>query len=138
MDDLLRAHWETLIGRWYGPLSFRLVLQPVVAAFLGARAGIADARAGRAAYGWSVVARREGRLGLLGEGWADIGKLFLIALFIDLIYQLFVFRQLLPGQGLLVAASLAIPAYVVMRGLTNRALRRMLSADGTHPGGGPM
>jgi hypothetical protein len=127
MDDAALSHWEMLIGRWYGPLSFRLVLQPTIAALIGLRAGLADARTGRGAYGWSIFARKEHRLRLLLEGWRDIGKLFVAALFIDLVYQLIVSQWLLPGQSLLVAATLAIPAYVVARGLTNRVARCALT-----------
>ena len=49
-----------------------------------------------------------------------IGKLFLMALFIDIVYQLIAFNWLYPGQSLLMAATLAAPAYAIIRGLTNR------------------
>jgi hypothetical protein len=137
MHDTMLAHWEMLVGRWYGPLSLRLILQPSIAAFLGVRAGLADSRTGRAAYGWSVVVGKERRVRLLREGWADIGKLFLTSLFIDFIYQLIVFRWLLPGQGLLVAATLAIPTYVAMRGLTSRVVHLAPSEDRVQSEDGP-
>jgi hypothetical protein len=31
MDEILKRVWEDLIGRWRGPMSFRLVIQPIVA-----------------------------------------------------------------------------------------------------------
>jgi hypothetical protein len=46
MKDTLLHHREMLIGRWYGPLSFQLLVQPCVAAILSIRAGLADAQAG--------------------------------------------------------------------------------------------
>jgi hypothetical protein len=50
MDELLT--WDMLIGREHGPLAFRLVLQPKVAALLAIRAGVRDAKAGRPPHGW--------------------------------------------------------------------------------------
>jgi hypothetical protein len=56
----------------------------------------------------------------------DIGKLFLAAIAIDLIYQVYVLRWFHPGQALIVAIILAFPAYIVLRGLTNRIARRTI------------
>jgi hypothetical protein len=44
--EYLRRIWEMHVGRAYGPLSFRFITQPVVAAALAIRAGLQDARAG--------------------------------------------------------------------------------------------
>jgi hypothetical protein len=38
MDEILARIWGHLAGRVNGPMSFRLVLQPAVAAFLTVRA----------------------------------------------------------------------------------------------------
>jgi hypothetical protein len=51
----LSAHLDMLIGRVDGPLAFRIMVQPAVAALLAIRAGLRDARAGRPAYGWTVA-----------------------------------------------------------------------------------
>jgi hypothetical protein len=97
-----------------------MVLQPLVAATLAVRAGLRDAKAGRPAFGWAVATRAAERRALLREGWGDVGRLFVVAVVIDVIYQLMVFRTVYPGQSLIVAAALAFPTYVVVRGLTNR------------------
>ena len=55
MDDVLARFWENLGGRVGGPLTFRLIIQPLVVSVLAIRAGIQDARAGRPAYGWAVL-----------------------------------------------------------------------------------
>ena len=55
MEELLTRTWEELIGRQSGPLYFRLILQPVVAAILAARSGSNDAKLGRPAFFWAVL-----------------------------------------------------------------------------------
>ncbi len=96
-----------------------------MAAFLGIRAGLKDARSGRPPYGWHVVSRPGHRSTLLLEGWRDVAKLFFIATLIDLIYEIVVYRWIYPGQALIVAAVLAIPTYFVVRGPTNRFARTL-------------
>ena len=120
---MLLKHWEMLIGRWYGPLSFRLFIRPAVAAILAIRAGLADARAGRPPYGWTIVTHARRRWDLIQDGWRDIAKLFFAALMIDILYQIIVFHWLHPAQSVLVAATLALPAYFFLRGPANRIAR---------------
>ena len=47
MEDLFARMWGNLIGRIDGALSFRLIIQPVVAVFFAVRAGWNDAKKGR-------------------------------------------------------------------------------------------
>ena len=47
--------WANLIGRIGGPLTFRLIVQPTVAAFFAIRAGVKDFREGRSPYGWVIL-----------------------------------------------------------------------------------
>ena len=54
------------------------------------------------------------------EGWKDVGKIFVVAVVLDVICQLIVFRWLYPGEALLVATILAILPYLVVRGPVNR------------------
>jgi hypothetical protein len=70
---------ENLIGRGSRPMNLRLLLQPVVAAFFGARAGLRDAREGRRPYGWTLVSTPAHRTDLLREAWGHVGKVFFIA-----------------------------------------------------------
>jgi hypothetical protein len=112
-----------LLGRVDGPLAFRLMMQPAMAALLAIRAGLRDARAGRPAYGWTVTTDPVQRPDLIREGWRDIWKLFTAAIIVDLIYEIIMFRWIYPGQALIVAAVLALPSYFVIRGLANRTAR---------------
>jgi len=120
MEDVLARIWENLGGRIGGPLSFRLILQPAMAAFFAIRAGMKDARIGRPAYFWTILTSSEDRRRLLQEGWKDVMKVFLLALGLDVAYQVIVFRWLFPLELLLVGFLLACFPYLLIRGPANR------------------
>jgi hypothetical protein len=121
------------VGRAYGPLSFRFIIQPVVAAALAIRAGLQDARAGRPAYGWAIFTDSVRRHELLREGWKHIAKLFVTAAIVDTIYQIIVFHRIYPGQALIVATIVAVPSYLLLRGPTNRLVRRWYRSSHRSP-----
>ncbi len=128
IQDFFARIWDMLIGRIDGPLTFRLIFQPTVAAILASRAGLKDAREGRAPYLWSVFTNPAHRRDLLREGWKDIGKVFIIAVVLDVIYALIVHRWIFPGQALLVGIVLAIVPYLLIRGPVTRIMRRLSRA----------
>ena len=55
MDDMWTRVGTQLLARVSGPMKFRLVLQPCMAAFFAIRAGLADARAGKPPYFWGLL-----------------------------------------------------------------------------------
>lgn len=112
--------WDQLIERDHGPLFFRFICQPLVAMIFAVRAGRRDAREHRPAFFWRVVGDPTRRRALLRELWKDVGKLFLVAVVLDIIYQIIVLRWIYPVQTLIVATALAIVPYLIFRGLTNR------------------
>ena len=124
MEERLRQLLPDLVGRLSGPFAFRLVLQPLSAAIVACRAGLRDARSGRPPYGWAVLSNPVERRELLKEGWRELSKVFIIAVVIDLIYQLVVFGEIYPGQSLIVATILALLPYPLLRGVVNRMIRR--------------
>jgi hypothetical protein len=121
-------HWqrivENLFGRLNGPLHFRFILQPLMAVFFAIVDGIKDARAGKPAYFWALVFHPGHRKGLLRDGWKSVGKIFILAVVLDIFYQLKVQHWIYPGEILIVAFILAIVPYVVLRGPVNRLVRR--------------
>jgi hypothetical protein len=120
MDDLLTRLWEHLGGRIGGPLTFRLILQPLVAAALAIRAGLLDARTGRPPYFWTILTNPTHRRDLLREGWKAVATVFAVAVVIDVAYQFIVFRWVYPGEVLIVAFLLACVPYLLIRGPANR------------------
>lgn len=131
MEELLARSWELLVGRAAGPLHLRLVIQPLMAAFLAIHAGARDARDGRPPFGWAVLVGGGHRADLLREGWNDIAALFLAAFVIDAVYQIIEFHWVYLVQSLVVAVLISIPTYLLLRGPTNRVLRRWTRTKGT-------
>ena len=123
MEDFLKQTLEHLIGRIEGPFWVRLVLQPLTASILGIRAAVRDARAGRPPFGWLVLRDKEHRRELLREAWREVAKVFILAIVIDVIYQIVVFHWTYPGQALLVSTVLSLVPYPVFRGVANRVIR---------------
>ena len=105
MENIFARMWGNLIGRIGGPLTFRLIIQPLVAAWFAVRAGWHDAQQGRVLYGWEIIGNPVNRRELLREGWKDIAKVFVVAMVIDLIYQIIELRWLHPEEALIVAAE---------------------------------
>jgi hypothetical protein len=121
---MLRRVWSELIGRFDGPFAFRLILQPIVASILAIRAGLKDAREGRSPYLWSMTTDPAQRRGLFYEIWKHVGKVFIVAVLIDVIYEIVVFRWVYPIQPFIVAIVLAVIPYLLIRGPVNRFARR--------------
>jgi hypothetical protein len=115
--------WEDLAGRVGGPMKLRFILQPTMAAIFAIRAGLRDAREGKAAYFWAIITRPAHRSDLLREGWKAVSKVFVIAVIIDAIYQYVAFRRFYPAEALVVAFSLAFIPYLLIRGPVNRIAR---------------
>ncbi len=127
IDDIFSRVAEDLIGRVSGPMKFRLVLQPMMAAIFAIRAGLKDAKEGRPAYFWAIFTEPALRRDLIKEGWLAVGKIFIIAIIIDAIYQYIVFRWFYLGEAILVAVNLALIPYLLIRGPVNRIARRRRS-----------
>jgi hypothetical protein len=123
MDEMLARLWESLTARVIGPMSFRLILQPAMAAFLAIRAGMQDAASGRPLYGWAIATDPVHRRDLLHDGWKAIAKVFILALVLDVVYQIMVQRWVYPLEAVLVAALLACVPYLLVRGPANRLMR---------------
>src|SRR5262245_50768413 len=92
--------WEDIFGRTSaGPFKLRFVLQPLMASIFAIRAGLRDGREGRPPYLQTLVSDKGARRGLLKEGWKDVGKVFVIALVLDIIYSIIMFHTVYPIQS---------------------------------------
>jgi hypothetical protein len=121
--------WRNLIERASGPLSFRFILQPSMAAIAAIHDGIKDARIGRSPYFWTVVRfwtvahTRGERVERLREGLIATSRIILLGIAMDVIYQFLEFDTFYPVEALLVAVLLAFVPYLLIRGPVTRIAR---------------
>jgi len=131
MRDMLLRGWMNMIERVGGPMTFRIILQPAMATLLGVLGGIRDAHEGRPPYFWSLLTDPLQRADLLRAGWKAVARVFLLALIMDIIYQLIVQRWIYPLESLIVAILLAVVPYLLVRGPVNRIARLWLRKENT-------
>ena len=123
MDDTLTRIWADLVGRLTGPMTFRLLLQPTMAALYAIRDGMKDARLGRPPYLWTIFGSGEETGPLLQEGMKAVGRVILLGIVMDVIYQVIVFGRIYPFELVVVVVLLAFIPYLVLRGPVNRIAR---------------
>ncbi len=116
---------DGLFARLQGPMSFRLIMQPLMALIFAFRDGRKDAREGRPPYFWGLLTEPQHRGNMLRSGWKSIGKIFIMAVVLDNVFQYIVFHNFRrPGGALIVGVILAIVPYLLLRGPVNRLVRR--------------
>lgn len=123
MEDIIARILENMADRVTGPMKFRLILQPLMAVIFAVRSGLRDAREGKPAYFWGLFTEPDKRREMLRDGWKSVGTVFILAVILDTVFQLVVFRWVYPGEALIVAMILAIVPYIVIRGPVNRIAR---------------
>ena len=122
----MTEHWgfvDGLLARIEGPFNFRLILQPLVALIFAIRDGMKDEREGKSAYFWALFTEPAHRRDILESSWESIGKVFVVAVVLDFIFQYLVFHQFRVTGALLAGVILAILPYVLLRGPVNRIVR---------------
>jgi hypothetical protein len=110
-------------ARLAGPGRFRFILQPTLAALLGGRDGVADARAGRPPYFLALFSGTGGRRQLLRSALSSIANLLLMGILLDAVFQWVIFGASHPGAAVLVGPVLIAAPYSLARALANRAAR---------------
>ena len=119
-DEIIARFFDNLVGRVHGPMNFRMILQPLMAVLFAIRDGRQDGREGRKPYFWALFTERGHRLDLLRHGWKSVGKIFVIAVILDAVYQFITVGWFYPGEAMATALALAIIPYLMLRGLANR------------------
>jgi hypothetical protein len=121
----LPRFWHDLVDRSTGPMKFRLIMQPLMAAIFAIRDGLKYARTGRSPYLTMMVLRDpQQHVGRLIEG-LNVGlnataRIIALAFVLDTIYQLLVLRTLYPFEALVVALLLGYVPYLITRVLVVR------------------
>jgi len=129
MDSMWMRFGTQMVARVTGPMKFRLVLQPCMAAFFAIRAGLADAKAGKPPYFWGLLSDHGQRVDMLKDGWKSVGRVFILALVLDAVYQLIELHFIYVGEMISVAIILAIVPYLILRGIVTRLARRKIAAS---------
>jgi hypothetical protein len=129
--DVLSRFFGSFLPRLDGPLHFRFIFQPFMAIIFAVIDGIKDAKMGRPPYFWDIVKNPDQRRELMKLGWKRFGKIFILAVVLDVIYQIKVNHWWYPGETLAVAILLAVLPYIIVRGPVNRLVtwRRNKSAQ---------
>ena len=125
--------WDNLLARPGGSLAFRFLLQPTMSIIFAVRDGIKDARTDRSPYLWTVLSNPNERRARLREGAVATGKIILLGILIDGLYQAIEFNTFFPVEALKVALLLAFIPYLLIRGPVTRVARwrRHAAADET-------
>lgn len=120
MEDFITRFFDNLGLKFDGPMKLRFIMQPLVSLIFAVRSGLRDSKSGKIFYFQGLITGKVERRDLLKEGWRDVGKLFIMALLLDIIAQLIILKTVYPFEALLTAVILAFIPYVIFRGLVNR------------------
>ena len=115
MDDFWTRVVDNMAARLTGPMPLRLLLQPLIAWIFAIRSGLADARAGKPPYFWALFSDPAHRAEMVKDGWKSVGKVFVVALILDVIYQIVATRYVYGGEAIATALLLAIAPYLILR-----------------------
>lgn len=115
--------WQNMLDRPGGPMTFRFILQPIMATIAALFDGVKDARAGRSPYLWTIFSNPDKRGSRLREGLISTARIILLGLCMDLIYQFIEFKTFHPGEAVITALLLAFVPYLLLRGPCARIAR---------------
>jgi hypothetical protein len=115
-----RQFLEDLVARLSGPGRIRFVLQPLAAILLGIRSGVKDARVGLPPFVYGLAFHGTRRRELLRSAFESVRDLVAVAILLDVVSQILIFREVHPGAALIVGPVLITLPYSIVRAWTNR------------------
>ena len=123
IQDIVLRQWNDFVVRLSGPMSFRFILQPLMAIAIAIRGGMRDARQGRPPTFWAVLTDPQHRGDRLREAIREIWRVLALGLVMDLIYQITQFKTFYPVEATIVVLGCALLPYLIARGIVNRVVR---------------
>jgi len=108
--------WQNSLDRLGGTMTFRFILQPIMATIAALYDGVKDARTGRSPYLWTILTNPAKLGGRLWEGLISTARVILLGLGMDMIYQYIEFKTFHPGEAVIIALLLAFVPYLLLRG----------------------
>ena len=97
---------EDMVARLHGPGRLRFILQPITAIVIGARDGVKDARAGNPPFLWALLFRSGQRPRLVRNALASVRDLVAVAILLDIVSQLIIFRMVHSAAALVLGPIL--------------------------------
>jgi len=134
-EDLDRM-WKDILARPGGPLTFRFILQPAMAAIAAFRDGVHDARLARTPYFLALLRgtrSADGCVGRLWEGIVSTARVLILGVVMDVIYQWLVFKTFYPYQAAVIAILLGFVPYLLLRGPFLRVARHWVAVPVGRP-----
>jgi hypothetical protein len=123
LHEIALRVWHDLFSRTDGPMSFRFIMQPTVATLLALRDGVRDGQTAGPTFLVALITGAKGRRALLRTAMQRIGRLLIVALTLDVIYQSLMFGKVYPGEAVLVSFIFGFLPYAISRGVVARFVR---------------
>ena len=122
MESFLDKVVNGIVARVAGPMSFRFILQPLMAVLLGMRDGKLDAKAGTPPFIFDLIFNPEHRKKDFASAIKSLLKPMIIGFVIDLIAQYLIFQHIRLIPALIVGVGVIALPYALSRGVTNRII----------------
>jgi len=130
MQHLSTSVLDKIAARLTGAMSFRFILQPGIAVFLGARDGLLDAKAGTPPIIADIIFKPKPRERRLKSAFHRLLTPIVVATVLDAIAQYLIFKHITPLDALFVGTLVMGVPYALTRGVVNRIATAYRSRTG--------
>ena len=120
MQDIPTTVLDKLVARLTGAMSFRFILQPAIAVFLGIRDGLMDAKAGTPPFIADLIFNPKDRKRQLKSAFRRLLTPIIVATVLDIIAQHLIFGHINPLGAVIVGTFVMGLPYALARGVSNR------------------
>lgn len=128
--DTQQRFWSDIFDRFGGPMTFRVFLQPIMAGVAALHDGMKDAREGHKSFFWTAWRHPSQQTGRLREGLISVARVMLLAICIDVIYQLRELDDFYPAEAVIIAVLLAVIPYFIFRWIVEHVARWWIAREG--------
>lgn len=123
MEEFFTRVIENIVGRVSGPMHLRIIFQPIMATIFACIGAWGDVKKDAPMYFWSVFSGKSTWKETRHSAWKGAGRVFLMAVVLDLIYEIVVLKSFYPGETLIVASLLVFVPYLLLRGPVSSIFR---------------
>lgn len=130
MQDIPTTVLDNLVARLIGEMSFRFILQPAIAIFLGIRDGLMDAKAGTPPFIADLIFNPKNRERQLKSAFHRLLTPIIVATVLDAIAQHLIFGRINPLGAVIVGTLVMGLPYALARGVSNRIATGLRNRNG--------